>query len=469
MKSSDLRKLSQAAIAEGAHPDIWDAIASRCEASAEQMNYWDSIAVLQAFTSVRVENQSFFLRMAEALCSKTSKLAPKMVWDLLAVYEANNIRPRALYAELFHTTIRLSRSMYAEELSLTLQALARLRLGNPTVVAHLVSAVRWQLRDFRLRYLCGVAGALGSLEMTPDALLSDFEKQATFEVQAVAVQELLENLQTFPELEYSWRPYEDLCLHELKSRIGKFQTAADVGQLADPIEAMLFLRTKGLLETNFLEAISQWCVRAVHRPNVMSERRPTARQLYQVYDRCWEVGLESSPALQDAITYYVESGGGQWPNAMPKPLRYHRKRMYIRRFDPMEGVDLPVVSQQIVQPMIRQSTVGDIPGLPSTGDGLSEWDESAIEERATPQQVNRKKCGGVTVGAFVTSRRSVRPRHRADPGLKKILRKNWHRAPLFMNPGFCSRPKYRPGVATRANPWPDVPVGPRGASWVLRR
>lgn len=57
-------------------------------------------------------------------------MAVKHILDLLAVCEAKDLRPQTL--ELLHALVRLSRSMYAEELALTLQALARYELGNPT-------------------------------------------------------------------------------------------------------------------------------------------------------------------------------------------------------------------------------------------------------------------------------------------------------------------------------------------------
>merc|ERR1719359_2042466 len=166
------------------------------------------VYVLQAFTDARVDTRQLFLRLANTLCAKTSKFPPKLVLDVFAVYESIGLRPRALYVELFHATIKLSRAMYAEELSLTLQCFARHRLGNPTVVAHLVSAILRDLKDMRLRYLCGIAGALGSLQMVPDTMLAELNKHAKFDVETVAVQELLENLQAFPQLEFSWRPYE---------------------------------------------------------------------------------------------------------------------------------------------------------------------------------------------------------------------------------------------------------------------
>lgn len=474
MKSSDLRRLAQAAAAEGAHPAVLETIAERCEAFGEQMRYWDIVYVLQAFAQMRVDNRSLFLRMAEVLCTKTSKFAPKRILDLFAVYESMGLRPRPLYVELFHSTIRLSRSMYAEEVSLTLQAFARHRLGNPTVVAHLVSAVLRQLRDFRLRYLCGVTGALGSLEMVPDTMLTEFEDHAKFEVQTVAIQELLENLQAFPQLEFSWRPYEELCLDEFRNRVRTLRTAQDVGQFVDPFETMNFLRTRGLLEDSYLEALSQWCLLTVHRPNVLSERRPTSRQLFQLYDRCRESELQSLPALKDAIRYYVESGGGQWQLALPKPLAYNRKRRYLRTHDPLEDVVLPMTHEPKEVLMEhrphQQPKMDDLPGLPSSDKiavGAPVADE--LDLSRLPERSNRKKDAGETVKGFITSRKSVRPRHRRDPGLKKIFRKDMHRAPYYLMPGYASRPKYRPGVATKRTPYPDIPPGKGGAAWVLRR
>merc|ERR1740121_1411189 len=159
-------------------PELRAAISARAAASAEKMNYWDTVLLLQAFTAASVEDRNLFVRLGTALSSKTSRLAPKHVLDLFAVYEAHGLRPRTLYVELFHTLIRLSRSMYAEELSLTLQALARYRLGNPTVLVHMVRTVLQQLKDCRLRYLCGITGALAAMETCPAALLEPLDAHA---------------------------------------------------------------------------------------------------------------------------------------------------------------------------------------------------------------------------------------------------------------------------------------------------
>jgi hypothetical protein len=483
MKSSQLRKLSQAAASEGAHSLLWDAIAKRCDDFAEQMRHWDIIYVLQAFTDARVDNNDLFLRFADALCAKTSKLPPKLLSDVFAVYEAVGLRPRALYVELFHAMIRLSRSMYAEELSQMLQCLARHRLGNPTVVAHLVDATMRQLRDMRFRYLCSVVGALGSLQMVPDTMLTELDRHAKFELETIAAQELLENLQAFPQLEFSWRPYEELCLQEFQRRLSGFKTAADVGQLADPYETMLFLRAKGLLESSFLEALIQWSLAAAHTPNVRSVRRPTSRQLAQLYDWCHEYGLDANPALSDAIGYYVESGGGQWPDKLPMPLKYSRQRRFVKSFDPLEdfvaqdsGAQSGTLASVHSSARSSERLVEDLPGLPSSDGGLATRAADLSEDAgdaesliSLPARSSYKRCGGETVGALITSRKSVRPRHRRDPGLKKILRKNWHRPPIYMMPGYTSRAKYRPGVATRQFPWGDDPVGRRGGVWVHRR
>ena len=87
----------------------------------------------------------------------------------------------------------------------------------------------------------------------------------------------------------------------------------------------------GRLTADYLKALCQWCLRGVHRPNVRSERRPSSKQLLLLHDLCFEFGLEQEPALQDAVDYFVESAGGQWPERHGAPLQYHKKRRYIRR------------------------------------------------------------------------------------------------------------------------------------------
>ncbi|CAJ1333288.1 unnamed protein product, partial [Effrenium voratum] len=312
-----------------------------------------------------VSNRDLFLRLADALTAKTAKMAPKHVLDLLAVYEAADLRPRALYVELLHAVLRLSRSMYAEELTLTLQALARYNLGNPTVVSQLMRTVRNEIKEFRLRYLCASAGALGALHACPQELLDVLDQRARFEVDTISVQELLDNIQAFPQLEFSWQPYEDLCLTEFLQRLSKFRTAEEVDQLVSPFEVARFLQSRGLLSPEFLRALCQWSLKGAHRPNVRAERRPSTRQLLQLQDLCFEHGLEEEPALQDAIQYFVESAGGKWHSIYAKPLKYKRRRAYIRREDPLDGLELPELPEPVSRPK-QLERPEDLAGLPSS-------------------------------------------------------------------------------------------------------
>eukprot|EP00931_Biecheleriopsis_adriatica_P065148 TRINITY_DN39781_c0_g1_i1.p1 TRINITY_DN39781_c0_g1~~TRINITY_DN39781_c0_g1_i1.p1 ORF type:complete len:596 (-),score=119.71 TRINITY_DN39781_c0_g1_i1:65-1654(-) len=518
MGSGQLRKLAEAAAAEGASPALWAALAARCEAMAEKLKYWDAVQILQAFTAADVERESLMLCLADTLSAKTSKMAPKHILDVLAVYEATKLRPRALYVELLHAIVRLSGSMYAEETSLTLQALARYGLGNPTVIAQLSRTLVSQLKEYRLRYLCGVTGALGAMRACPAPLLAELDKQAHFEVDTVPLQELLDNLQAFPLMEYSWKPYEDLCLEELLKRMSTFRTAEDVDQLVQPFDALLFLQARGLLHKEFLQALMQWCLRGVHRPNVRSERRPTSRQLVLLHDRCRELGLEDSEALQDAIQYYVESGGGLWQSLYPQPLKYSKRRRYIRSDDPLEGLELPPLpllegeQETALMEPARQQVLEDLPGLPSSAPGSDLFgQEDALMPASAPVPAGPRRKPSApspelapeesSVRCWVTTRKGPRPRRPRDIGLKKYMRKDMPRAPLWLQGGWQMRPKYQPGkepgfgtpqveaaAAAAGLPATDiliremrrksfswqrryarVPVGKRGAAWVLRR
>jgi hypothetical protein len=162
--------------------------------------------------------------------------------------------------------------------------------------------LRFQLKDCRLRYLCGATGALGAMEACPEKLLAEFDTVARFEVEVAPVQELLDDLCAFPSMEFSWRPYEDLCRIELLRRTRSFVTAEDMDQLYDPFEAFAFLQAQDILSQEFVLSLVQWCLRGVHAPNVRTERRPTAKQLVLLFDRCYELGLDQEHALLDTIS-----------------------------------------------------------------------------------------------------------------------------------------------------------------------
>jgi len=466
MKSSELRRLSEAAATERAPPVIWTAIAERSQVLAEQLHYWDAVHILKSFTAARVANETLFLHLADVLSMKTSLLAPKHVLDIFAVFEANDLRPRLLYVELFHTLVRLSRAMYAEEVSHTLQALARHQLGNPTVLAHLVRAVRRRLKEFRLCYVCGVAGALGSLEACPTSVQADLDSQARFEVDTMAPQEMLDNILAFPRLEYSWQPYEELCLQQFVKSINGFKSAEDVDQLAQPFEVLSFLQSRGLVHADFLLALCQWSLQGVHRPNVLSERRPTAKQLVLLYDHCCEWNVASAPALQDAIQYYVESAGGRWPVKNPQPLQYKKRRRYIRAPDPLEGLLPDLVTTASSLSTSTSAGKMDLFGLPTAEpEEAGGADDSAVTgspssgARKASMPASALEPGESTVRVWITSRKGPRPRHRRDPFLPASKRTNWPRPFVWMQGDWHSRPKYiRPGTDTPRPPHKGIHI-----------
>jgi len=232
---------------------------------------------------------------------------------------------------------------------------------------------------------------------------------------------------------------------------------------------MLFLQARGQLTSEFLQALNQWCLRGVHRPNVLSERRPSTKQLVKLHDRCQELGLEDQ-ALQDAIHYFVESAGGRWPTLYPQPLKYKKRRKYIRSADPLEGLELP--------PLPDTATGEIAQALPSPSLDIFAEDISVPSpiSRAGPRLGKKPSARSPelspeesTVRCWVTTRKGPRPRRPRDPGLKKYLRKDMPRAPLWLTGGWEMRPKYQPGQKLGRYPYAGVPVGKRGAAWVLRR
>lgn len=244
-----------------------------------------------------------------------------------------------------------------------------------------------------------------------------------------------------------------------------------------------------------MQALSQWCLRGVHRPNVRSERRPTTEQLVVLHDHCHEFNISNNQALQDAVQYFVESGGGRWPTLYDQPLKYKKRRKYIRSDDPLGGVQLPPLATADeacevpdVPSNFSQSRTGwaDLPGLPPSADALDlPVSDTPLVVASTPALAHRsqKKPSGPsllltqeesTVRVWVTTRKGPRPRRPRDIGLPKHLRKDMPRAPFWLQGGWEMRPKYQPGRKRYGRghcnyPYTGVPVGKRGAAWVLRR
>ena len=161
--------------------------------------------------------------------------------------------------------------------------------------------------------------------------------------------------------------------------------------MVDPFHTLLFLQARGHLHADYLRALTQWCLRGVHRPNVRSERRPTTAQLVTLYDYCREHGLEDEPALNDALAYFVESGGGKWHSLYARPLAYAKKRRYFRTEDPLEGVALPQLpgSQAAsAKPKMLDEGLPGLLGLPSLPSSVEEVEDS--EEAEEPDTVRKK-------------------------------------------------------------------------------
>merc|ERR1719444_174862 len=107
--------------------------------------------------------------------------------------------------------------------------------------------------------------------------------------------------------------------------------------------------------------------------------------------------------------------------ALPRPLQWNRGRRFIKTEDPLEGLveHLPHANSDSLgnTPALpgvgRQSTMPDLPGLPSSGFDSSAVavplpQRSALSSSVTGLKLaqqhanNMKKCGGETVGAFIT-------------------------------------------------------------------
>jgi hypothetical protein len=445
MGSNQLRKLSEAALEapESAAPQVWGTLGDACEANAEKLRHWDAVAILSAFTRARVERPSLYMRLAEPLAAKASRLAPKHALDIIAVYEANGIRPRALYVEIFHALIRLADAMYAEEMTATLQGLARLQLGNPTLVTKFTHVVKRELTQFRYLHLCASTGALYSLGALHGSLFAALNSKAKMETEMLTTEELQEALQGLPSLEYSWVPYEDLCRAEFAKRIQSFKTAEDVSTLADPFATLFFLQVHGCLSKEFLRALCRWCLDASYKPSNLTDKRPTAYQLAILHDRCEEFGMGDNKHLAKAMKVFISTVGGKrlHGHTRPQPLVYKKQRRYFRTVDLKGNAALKATgSDDIFAPSDdMESSEQDL----FQADGDFEDSIDSIDADHSWRLKQFKPSGGESAEVWSTPVKSPKsPRRRKDPGIQRVRATDMHRLPFWLE-GFNAKPKYR--------------------------
>merc|ERR1711974_527057 len=95
---------------------------------------------------------------------------------------------------------------------------------------------------------------------------------------------------------------------------------------------------------------------------------------------------------------------------------------------------------------IHQTPGADLEALPDeVEDALANLPANVKRtiKPSAPSPLLTKEESSVT--AWITSRKGPRPRHRRDPGMKKMKRTDMPRSQLWYEGGSRTRPKYQPG------------------------
>eukprot|EP00392_Amoebophrya_sp_AT5.2_P004883 g4892.t1 len=273
----------------GANAHLWEAAAERLD-KMDNILYFDAIGILKAYTialgkasemSPTLLPDSVFLKLTEDITSQASRLAVPHILQTLEICERLNQRPRVLYVELFHHLVRLAPSMYAEEVvncflrrgSTHLSAnfkypytLARLELRNPYLQREFSKHIVANAHHFRFLHLCALQCCFSLLDGGAAQVLS--------------LEEVYETLTRFPALEFSYKPFEDALWAEFLRRLdSEVKDTSDVDTLAEPMTVLRMLHARGAVTENMAKAFAQWAYDASYRPNMLSWKRPTGRDL----------------------------------------------------------------------------------------------------------------------------------------------------------------------------------------------
>jgi hypothetical protein len=142
------------------------------------------------------------------------------------------------------------------------------------------------------------------------------------------------------ENRYSWmsnKKVEKMIWDELSLRLTAPDTIKSLfTQVSRPIEFLNFLKCHNLLTRDIVLGACRWANECVYLPitRINSARRPTMFDVALIADLCREYQIpmsEISKAIR--ISVVVRDGLVAIPRPKPKPLKYRKRRPYLRERD----------------------------------------------------------------------------------------------------------------------------------------
>ena len=361
---------------------VMKAVCERATAIKSDMRYWDVVKIVQAYAAVVSKpsvSSDELSGVATILHGKVSQLSVKHLLDVMLALEQAGIRPQALMTEIANRLIDITKSsMYADELVALLRIVARCRLGSKFVDA-IVSAVLINedlLAQLRFLHSCEVLGALASVGRIDQRLITKLEQKCEIELQVMPLEELWRTTTAFPRLAYSYSPLETMA-HDRMREVVSGITASQFDEVTRPMEFLQFLRFRDLLSDDAIISACKWANDAVYRPATRTQafRRPTIFEVAVLADFCAQRGI-SSDRIEKAITVTVTSKGGTVDRvAKPKPLRYRRRRSYIRELDGYAALQVKPVCSVPAESLSNRKTsdAAFAPKLRAEANGVPLW------------------------------------------------------------------------------------------------
>ncbi|XP_026192951.1 uncharacterized protein LOC34622574 [Cyclospora cayetanensis] len=268
--------------------------------AAQMFRHFEALQFLNSFLAAGFKDTDLLRSFEQIFLRQLHAFDCRHLLLLLHICEQHAYRARSLYLPLLRTLGALAPSLLFQEIADVFCCFATYQVGSSRCCLSLLKAAAAQVPNASLTDCSRLCGALHALRLAPEhekvdkaasavadaagkppqetcdsaqgameeaawTVLALIERRVAFLIVGLPLQLLLDEVQTMPRLEFSWRPYETLADVELQKRLASLESAEDVDQLADPFATLQFLRNQGTVQQLYGEErshVSSVCCRA---------------------------------------------------------------------------------------------------------------------------------------------------------------------------------------------------------------
>jgi hypothetical protein len=243
-----------------------------------------------------------------------------------------------------------------------MRLLARRSIRNENLLDRLSVAIVTNeslLSQIRILHCFEIGGSLGKLRFLRNDVKNVLISKVQNELPVIPIEELWKTCTSLNgQIWFSLREIEDLIWNELKLMVGFGGTSVTssggtvsrvhsiLTQVSRPIEFINFLNLNSMLTRDVVLGACKWANDTVYLPlnRVNKYRRPTMFEVALIADLCREYSIpleEISKAVRISV---VTKGGEDVRKSKPKPLKYRRRRAFLKGVDGYEEAGVvPVI------------------------------------------------------------------------------------------------------------------------------